>query len=130
MQRLSWREHRSGIKFRLTTLLSSPSVARLSVLADSSVGDQHMPLSDGARKLLKHFQDKHLQPMKYEYVQVMRDLFGDAESCERAQAELAELARVDLLESGMPRLSHKSWQVTVAAPTHAGSRYLEDNPIE
>ena len=65
------------------------------------VGDQHMPLSDGARKLLKHFQDKHLQPMEYEYPQVMRDLFGDAESCEKAQAELA---RVGLLELGMPRL--------------------------
>ena len=38
-----------------------------------------MPLSDSARKLLKHFQDKHLQPTKYEHLQVMRDLFGDAE---------------------------------------------------
>lgn len=82
-----------------------------------------MPLSDSARKLLKHFQDKHLQPTKYEHLQVMRDLFGDAESCEKAQAELA---RFGLLELGMPRLSHKSWQVTAAALTLAASRYLED----
>lgn len=86
-----------------------------------------MPLSDDARKLLKHFQDKHLQPMEYEYPQVMRDLFGNVESCEKAQVELA---RFGLLELGMPRLSHKFWQVTAAALTPAGSRYLEDNPIE
>ena len=79
-----------------------------------------MPLSDGPRKLLKHFQDKDMEPMEFEYPHVMRDLFGDAESCEKAQAELA---RFGSLELGMPRLRHKSWQVTAAALTLAGSRY-------
>jgi hypothetical protein len=84
-----------------------------------------MTLSDNAKKPLKHFRDRSLREMKYEWVPAMEELFrGDFGSREMRQEELA---RIGLLVLGNPRLSYEISGVLTAALTRDGARNLQNN---
>jgi hypothetical protein len=82
-------------------------------------------LSPGAKKLLRHFEDKGFLHRDFESSDTLKGLFNKAEECEAAQAELAGQG---LLELGPPRGPSESDRVRSAALTLNGIRFLQRNP--
>lgn len=87
-------------------------------------------LSAGAKKILRHFRDKQIPQLAYEYPAKLAELFpGDPEACETAQAELASLGLI-ALGPQMPAHLPLDNRIVAAAITLDGERYIKKNSLD
>jgi hypothetical protein len=84
-------------------------------------------LSDGAKIILKHFRDRKIPQLEYEFADTLEALFADAEDCERAQAELSNMGLI-VLGPASVHIPAKS-RVRAAAITLEGERSLARNEL-
>lgn len=83
-------------------------------------------LSQTAKRLLKHFQDKGLRERDFEIPATMLALFDDREKCEAAQAELENRGLIELGPEGQRPAPNR---IRSAALTLEGVRFLQENPL-
>jgi len=87
-------------------------------------------LSADAKKLLRHFRDKRLPQLAYEYPSTLAALFsGSAETCEAAQQELASVGLL-VLGPEVPRHIPQADRIQSAALTLECERYFQKNSLD
>jgi hypothetical protein len=86
-------------------------------------------LSAGAKKMLRHLKDNVKGQGEYEYPATLEKLFGNAEECEAAQAELE---KAGLLVLGTATAAHIPVRnrIRSAALTLDGERFLQNNTLD
>jgi hypothetical protein len=87
-----------------------------------------LSLSDGAKIILKHFQDNKIPQLSYELPATLEALFSDPEKCEHAQEELFGLGLVDLDPALSLHIPVRS-RVRATAITREGELYIAKNQI-
>ena len=83
-----------------------------------------LSLSDGAKIILKHFQDTKIPQSSYELPATLEALFADPEECEHAQEELFGLGLVDLDPALSLHIPVRSRAFSVPIESERGSRSL------
>ena len=86
-------------------------------------------LSESAKVIMRHFRDKEIPQLAYEYPSILEGLFNEPEECERAQAELYSLGLIDLGPE-LPRHIPANSRVRAAALTLEGERYIASHNID
>ncbi|ESY03895.1 hypothetical protein X753_21320 [Mesorhizobium sp. LNJC399B00] len=85
-------------------------------------------LSEGAKKILRHFRDNKIPQLAYEFPDTLAALFDDPEECEQAQKELQGRGFIELGPE-LPKHIPVSSRVRHAAITLEGERHTKKNDI-